>query len=1010
MIEVQDKVEYREGTITLPTYMIMGENRNPVFRSQYGVAYIYPYTLLDEIAPRPCDKTYHTLEIENRYLRVTVIPDLGGRVYSVYDKISQREVFYKNSIVKFSPLAIRGAFFSGGMEFSFPVAHAPTTADAVNWDMRQNPDGSASISTGGLEHISGLHWMITLTLFPERCALAQDVFLYNPTSIPGRYHYWTNASLDANDQTEFIYPLRRVRSYEYAGTASWPFARLDLIQKDPGLPGMEGVPMWPANRMQQPINFRWQKNMLAQVSIFGRNVSWDFFGAWQHSIDYGYAHFARAHDVGGMKLWSWGNAGVGVVNQTALTDDGSLYAETQCGAMETQLDFDFLQPGKTRAWREWWLPLRGMGGLSCASAELGARVNLAVGEDDQTAKITIAVCPACEFKNASLQLATPGKILYHQTGDLSPNQPYLDTIEVPSRDIGGEALTLSVIDALGNQLMNYTLDRDPTPVDPYSPLVQTQPENAEDYYQLGLRHENFDNRPQAKQAYQQALMLSPEHGQTAYRYGLMLLRSADYVNAERYLRCAAENGVPEAHFYLGVMFSTINVLNQAEASFKRVEKGVAVYGQALIGLGSLAMRAKDWSKAIDYFKQAVEHSEPPLSAQLLLACAYRRAGYEKESRTELGTLLVISPLNHLALREMAALSGIDDRDVRARLERMMSDDRSYALDLACAYLRAGLLEDALAVLTDARQTWDYAMLDYLSGYIAGLLGDERRAAGLYQQGMSAQPDFVFPSRLEEIEALKSALKVSPGDHKTKYFLGNFYYAHERYEEGKRLWEEALEGLKTYDVLLRNLGLAYWQCDQDPAKAITFFEEALAVNPRNYDLYLLLDDLYKAQNLVEKRQDLLSKIKALVEPREDVRKRKVAMMVDLGYYKEALALMTGEQFVPLEMDQSFHDLYVRAWMLQADDHLQAGEVHQAINDYLNALEYPANIGVGKPTTLSQAEIYYRLGCAYEQQGMFRKALAAWQTSAREHHPHGDRLYEYVQFSLDKLSRYSELGFE
>ena len=172
--------------------------------------------------------------------------------------------------------------------------------------------------------------------------------------------------MDANEDTEFIYPLQRARSYEYAGSASWPSARLDLIQEDPGLPGMEGVPMWPAARLLTPVNLRWQKNMLAQVSVFGREVSWNYFGAWQHKVNHGYAHVANSRDVSGMKLWSWGNAPVGVVNQTALTDDGSLYAETQCGAMETQLDFDFLQPGDTRAWRElvdpaagnWWSDLR----------------------------------------------------------------------------------------------------------------------------------------------------------------------------------------------------------------------------------------------------------------------------------------------------------------------------------------------------------------------------------------------------------------------------------------------------------------------------------------------------------------------------------------------------------------------------------------------------------------------------------------------------------------------------
>ena len=397
---MKEEAQAYEGTLILPTYAIKGENRNPVFHSQYGVAHIYPYTLLDDIDTDSSDKTYHTLVLENQYLRVTLITDLGGRVYSVFDKVSQREVFYKNSIVRFAPLAIRGAFFSGGIEFSFPVAHAPTTCDKVNWDIRNNEDGSASASIGGLEHLSGLRWMITLTLFPDRCALAQDVYLYNPGTIPGRYHYWTNASLDANEDTEFIYPLHRARSYEYAGSASWPFARLDLIQEDPGLPGMEGVPMWPAGQLQVPVNFRWQKNMLAQVSIFGRDVSWNYFGAWQHKVNHGYAHVANSQDVSGMKLWSWGNAPVGVVNQSALTDDGSLYAETQCGAMETQLDFDFLQPGDTRAWREWWIPLRGIGGLTCASETVGARINLTPVGDSELVRLIVALCPARLYDKA----------------------------------------------------------------------------------------------------------------------------------------------------------------------------------------------------------------------------------------------------------------------------------------------------------------------------------------------------------------------------------------------------------------------------------------------------------------------------------------------------------------------------------------------------------------------------------------------------------------------------------
>ncbi len=272
--------------------------------------------------------------------------------------------------------------------------------------------------------------------------------MFNPGTLPGRYHYWTNASLDANEGTEFIYPFHRVRSYEYAGSASWPFARLDLIQEVPGLPGMEGVPMWPASQLQESINFRWQKNMLAQVSIFGRDVSWDYFGAWQHKVNHGYAHIAKRQDVSGMKLWSWGNAPVGVVNQTSLTDDGSQYAETQCGAMETQLDFDFLQPGQTRTWREWWLPLRGMGGLTCASETLGARISLATVEDE-VIKLIVALCPAIPYDNALVKVTLPDKTLVEEACSFSPENPWILETNIRAAEIADKPITLTVSDSLG---------------------------------------------------------------------------------------------------------------------------------------------------------------------------------------------------------------------------------------------------------------------------------------------------------------------------------------------------------------------------------------------------------------------------------------------------------------------------------------------------------------------------------------------------------------------------------
>jgi tetratricopeptide (TPR) repeat protein len=204
-------------------------------------------------------------------------------------------------------------------------------------------------------------------------------------------------------------------------------------------------------------------------------------------------------------------------------------------------------------------------------------------------------------------------------------------------------------------------------------------------------------------------------------------------------------------------------------------------------------------------------------------------------------------------------------------------------------------------------------------------------------------------------------------------------------------------------------LAYWQRQGDLERATALFERALQINPQNQDLYLHLDGLYVAQGLTDKRQVLLGKMQALTDPRDDLHKWVVVMLVDLGRYEQAIRMLTEDRFVPSEMDQSFRLAYVGAYLKRAQAHIEAGRIEEAIADYRRALEFPENVGVGQPASTANAEILYRLGCACEQLGRFGEAVAAWQEAVGEHHPHGSELFPFVQMSLDKLNRYSELGF-
>lgn len=1003
------EVQVYKENLVLPTYPIKGENRNPVFRSQYGVAHIYPYTLLDDIDDQKRDVTYQTLVLENDYLKLIVLPDLGGRVYSLFDKVSNKEVFYKNSVVRFAPLAIRGAFFSGGLEFSFPVAHAPTTCDKVNWDIHKNKDGSGSISIGGLEHISGLRWMITLSLYPDRCALSQDVYLFNPGMLPGRYHYWTNASLDANDQTEFIYPLHRARSYEFAGSASWPYARLDLIQNDPGLPGMEGVPMWPASRLQNIVNFRWQKNMLAQVSIFGRNVSWDYFGAWQHSENYGYAHVAKSKDVSGMKLWSWGNAPVGVVNQTSLTDDGSVYAETQCGAMETQLDFDFLIPGETRKWREWWIPLRGLDGLTCASENMGVKVAFEPVDPGDSMALRIAVCPSATFNNANINIHLADKEILSKTISISPEKPWEFSLPLKASEVADKPITILVTDSQGAVLIKNIISREADPVN--EPVIETEKSSdSANYYKEGLKHENFDNREQAKESYKKSTHEDGNNKEAHFQFALMLLRSADLVEAENHFSIAHKLGKHESVYYLGYIALLQNKLVDAEKYFKIDGQSGIFRDLCLLGLGKVKLRAGEIKEAAILFEKASKSTNRKINPLLMEAIANRLLGNFAKAEGILEEVLGQDFLNPVALYELSLGNSDMSQAAADRIQRYFSDDYQYYLDLANFYYEAGVVDEAYKILEKAWMKKEYVMIGYLCSYLAHLSGNLQLEDQWLGKIRQISLDFGFPGRLVEVLSLEYAVNKNGQDNRAKYLLGNFYYAHERFDEAIKLWEEALVSLPSFDVLLRNLGLAYWQRKNDQSTAIEYFEKAQKANPLNQDIYLHLDDLYKAQGEKSKRHQLLQWMNNIPSAREDIRKHRIKMMVELGQYKEALEIITTQKFIPLEMDQSFHNVYVQALQMEAKDHLNNSRLEDAARCYEKMLLYPDNQGVGAPTNMAQAAVYYHLGCIYEKMGRFSDALKVWKESASEYHHSGDDLFQYVQLSLDKLSRYSELGME
>ena len=285
-------VKIFEATITIPSYELLGEDLNPVFDRRLDP---YPYTLQNYKSDKITDHEYRTVVVENEYIRLTVLPELGGRLYSAYDKVNGKEMFYKNPVIKPRMIATRGAWISGGVEFNFPISHSPNTMSHVNHTLNTYKDGSASVVFGNIEMMSHMHWKVELRLYPGKMYIEENVRLYNPTAYENRFYFWTNAAVGYNENVKLIYPFDWCINNRTSEYRKWPY--------------YNGVDCSAPNEI--PSSFE----------VFGKLKYDKFFGVYDYKSDYGIVHYADNKKVKGAKFFTWGNDGRGDAWNRALTDD-----------------------------------------------------------------------------------------------------------------------------------------------------------------------------------------------------------------------------------------------------------------------------------------------------------------------------------------------------------------------------------------------------------------------------------------------------------------------------------------------------------------------------------------------------------------------------------------------------------------------------------------------------------------------------------------------------------------
>ncbi|MCX6624418.1 MAG: DUF5107 domain-containing protein, partial [Acidobacteria bacterium] len=379
-----------EGTLELPVYEEGLPDVNPPFDTFATTRFNYPYTLRTNLTSSRVNKRLRALYLENEYLKCSVLPDIGGHLYSCTDKTSGREMFYANPSIKKALIGYRGAWAAFGIEFNFPVSHNWMSMSPIDFASRQNADGSASVFVSNIDRPYGMQWMVELILRPGSMLLEQKVTLYNRSDQRKRYYFWNNAGIEITNESKIVYPMR--------WSASHGFTFIDT---------------WPVNHEGKDVSIV-KNHTSGPVSQFFHGTREGFQGVWHPHSNTGIVHYADFASVPGRKIWSFGVDPDGLDWRKALSDNNSGYVEVQAGPYRNQETYSFLPPQDQLVFSEYWMPVRATGGISRANLE--GVVYLERSNGKLTAKLNVNRHIAAGV----MRLKEGGKLLAEFNGRFDP--------------------------------------------------------------------------------------------------------------------------------------------------------------------------------------------------------------------------------------------------------------------------------------------------------------------------------------------------------------------------------------------------------------------------------------------------------------------------------------------------------------------------------------------------------------------------------------------------------------
>lgn len=959
--------------VSIPTYPTGLPEKNPMFLErrvyQGSSGVVYPYAVIEKIEDTKTDKIYKAVFLENRYLKIMILPELGGRIQMAYDKVKQRHFIYYNQVIKPALVGLTGPWISGGIEFNWPQHHRPSTFEPVDCTITANEDGSKTVWVNEVERMFRTKGMAGFTIYPDKAYIEIQGKLYNRTPFPQTFLWWANPAVKVNDHYQSVFPpdVHAVFDHGKRDVSSFPVAK-GVYYKVDYAPGTD---------------ISRYKNIPVPTSYMAVSSKYNFMGGYEHDSKGGLLHVADHHIAPGKKQWTWGSGEFGHRWDENLTDEDGPYIELMTGVYtDNQPDFSWIQPYEEKTFVQYFMPYREVGMVKNATKE--AVVNLEIKGNE--AEIILYVTSV--YEKINVQLLKAQACLFTETISSSPENPYHKRIALAGGILPEEIKLLVINLTTGKELVSYQKEKYAEQPVPSPAQPAKNPADVENNEQLFLTGQHLEQYRHATYKptdyYEEALRRDPKDARSNNALGLWYLRRGCFVKATPFFIKAIEtitqrNPNPydgEPYYNLGWALRMQYKNDEAYDAFYKSTWNDAWQHAGYLNLARIATLKENYEEALAFIEKSLVKNYHSHTARHARVFILRKLGQYKKAQTCINKSLELDPFNFGCLFEKYILLANENEqaqaatDVLNHLKNISRYNANTFAEYAFDYTHAGLYEEAIQLLLIYKAHGDQnTLIEYYLGWLNYQAGNLQEARAHFQCAASLSSDFVFPNKIEDVIVFKKAIELNPNDAKAFYYLGNFWFDKRQYNEAIECWEQSVKIDDTFPTVHRNLSLAYYNKRKDADKALQSMEKAFSLDTTDARVLMELDQLYKRFNRDHtERLDFLNRYLPLVQQRDDLCLEVITLYNQLGNHAKAKSLLSAHKFHPWEGGEG---MVIKQYLIcnteLAKQSIAAAKYEDALELLNQAENYPSNLGEGKLAGAQENDIHYWKGIVYEQLG-------------------------------------------